>query len=104
MDQEIALFGKYQGPRGLTPEHFLRVAREHTYAGANPDAPYKNPEPPSWMSAQRRLGIYGKNNDTEISLSEERPIAPRSGAGSFRRELEVVTSKETTIAPFSKPS
>jgi large subunit ribosomal protein L41 len=101
MDQEIALFGKYQGPRGLTPEHFLRVAREHTYAEANPDAPYKNPEPPSWMSAQRRLGIYGKNNDTGISLSEERP---RSGAGRSRRELEVVTSKETTIAPFSKSS
>ena len=24
------MFGKFSGPRGLTPEHFLKIAREHT--------------------------------------------------------------------------
>lgn len=73
IDQEIALLGKFRGPSGLTPAHFLRVAREHTYAEANPDAPYENPEPPSWMSAQQRLGIYHKTVtgiDTTVPLSK----------------------------------
>jgi len=106
-DQEISLFGKYRGPLGLTPEHFLRVAREHTYAIANPEAPYRNPEPPSWMSAQKRLGLYGKN-ETGIALKEDKPVQSANSTpqnqGKVLRELEIVTSKETTIAPASYPS
>ncbi|KAF8887596.1 hypothetical protein BD779DRAFT_505209 [Infundibulicybe gibba] len=30
--EERAVFGKFPGPRGLTPTHFLKVAREHTRA------------------------------------------------------------------------
>lgn len=106
MDQEISIFGKYQGPRGLTPEHFLRVAREHSYATANPQAPFKNPEPPSWMSAQKRLGLYGLN-ETRIAAKEEKPVGTPNSTqkqGKAVRELEIVTSKETTIAPVSHPS
>jgi len=65
------------------------------------------------MSAQRRLGTYGKTNVTGIALKEERPIDMRNSrlggvAGDNRqkvlRELEIVTSKETTISPVSNPS
>jgi large subunit ribosomal protein L41 len=30
--EERAVFGNFPGPRGLTPEHFLKVAREYTQA------------------------------------------------------------------------
>ena len=42
---------------GLTPQHFLRVAREHTYALQNPNFPCKDAQnPPDWMAARVRLG------------------------------------------------
>ena len=57
------------------------------------------------------MGIYGKTNDTGIALKEERPIDMRNSrlrgvAGNRQalRELEIVTSKETTITPVSNPS
>ncbi|TFK61352.1 hypothetical protein BDN72DRAFT_883200, partial [Pluteus cervinus] len=34
--QERAVFGKFPGPRGLTPQHFLKIAREHTAAVEDP--------------------------------------------------------------------
>ncbi|KAF9528637.1 hypothetical protein CPB83DRAFT_854004 [Crepidotus variabilis] len=97
LDQEIQLFGKFRGPKGITPEHFLRVAREHTYASANPDTPYRNPEPPSWMSAQKRLGIFA-SNATGLSVPGSNPVATSGGASKRNvtspkpkvRELEVV--------------
>jgi len=33
--QERAVFGKFNGPRGLTPEHFLKVAQ--TFKASEPD-------------------------------------------------------------------
>lgn len=88
-DQEIQLFGKFRGPKGLTPEHFLRVAREHTYASSNPDTPYRNPEPPSWMSAQKRLGIL-PSSVTGVSVPTPKPLTRAAPPEKKVRELEVV--------------
>ena len=56
---------------GLTPEHFLRVAREHTYALQNPDLPSENPKkPPDWMAARIRLGIM-PSTATELSVAKD---------------------------------
>jgi len=55
------------------------------------------------MSAQKRLGLFGKY-ETGIALKEEKPLESTNSTGKVLRELEIVTSKETTIAPVSKPS
>jgi len=55
------------------------------------------------MSAQKRLGLYGKY-ETGIAVKEEKPVESTRSQGKVLRELEIVTSKETTIAPVSNPS
>lgn len=54
------------------------------------------------MSAQKRLGLYGKN-DTGVALKGEKPVESTNPTQRLR-ELEIVTSKETTITPMSNPS
>jgi large subunit ribosomal protein L41 len=97
--EESALFGHFTGPMGLTPQHFLRVAREYTYALQNPESPYKDSQdPPDWMAARIRLGIM-PSSQTGLALKEEQPVtapgAKESREGATRhqkplRELEVV--------------
>lgn len=61
---------------GLTPEHFLRVAREHTYALQNPTSPHKDSQdPPDWMEARIRLGTMPSSSQRGLSVKEERPVA-----------------------------
>lgn len=84
---------------GLTPEHFLRVAREHTYALQNPELPHKDPEnPPDWIAARIRLGIM-PSSQTGLAVKEELPVTAPGAKGSREaatrqqkplRELEVV--------------
>jgi hypothetical protein len=74
---------------GLTPKHFLRVAREHTYALQNPDFPSKDSQnSPDWMAARIRLGIM-PSTQTGISVAENgsREAAVRRKP---LRELEIV--------------
>lgn len=35
--EERAVFGKFPGPRGLTPEHLLKISRKYTEAKENPE-------------------------------------------------------------------
>ena len=57
-DQERAVFSKFHGVGGITPAHFLRVAREHTFAKENPGSPAARMDRmPAWMSARIRLGL-----------------------------------------------
>lgn len=73
-DEEIAVFGQFRGPMGLTPKHFLRVAREHTYALQNPELPHKDPqEPPDWIAARIRLGIMPSSLKA-LSVKEEQLV------------------------------
>jgi large subunit ribosomal protein L41 len=98
-DEETAVFGRFRGAMGLTPQHFLRVAREHTYARQNPDSPHKNSkDPPDWMAARIRLGTM-PNPETGISAKEEQPVTAPGAKGSQEaatrqqkplKELEVV--------------
>ena len=79
---------------GLTPKHFLRVAREHTYALHNPDSPHKDSQdPPDWMAAKIRLGIMPSLHKGLV-VKEEQPMtvpgAKKSGEGKPLRELEIV--------------
>lgn len=39
--EERAVFGKFPSPRGLTPEHFLKVARKHTEEANRLEPPEK---------------------------------------------------------------
>lgn len=58
IDQERAVFSKFHSSGGVTPTHFLRVAREHTFAKQNPASPApKMDRMPAWISAQIRLGL-----------------------------------------------
>jgi hypothetical protein len=77
---------------GLTPEHFLRVAREHTYALQNPDVPSKDPQnPPDWMAAKIRLGIM-PTTDTGVAVAKDgSATVPTVGKQKKPlRELEIV--------------
>ena len=79
---------------GLTPQHFLRVAREHTYALQNPNFPSKNPrKPPDWMAARVRLGIM-PTTETGLAVKEESvPVPGEKDLGRRKkplRELEIV--------------
>jgi len=57
-DQERAVFSKFHGVGGITPTHFLRVAREHTYANQNPQSPAARIDRmPAWMNARIQLGL-----------------------------------------------
>ena len=73
---------------GLTPKHFLRVAREHTYALQNPNSPSKDSQnPPDWIAARIRLGLMP---------TTETGLAPVPGGEDLERpkkklrELEIV--------------
>ena len=79
---------------GLTPQHFLRVAREHTYALQNPNFPCKNSQyPPDWMAARVRLGKMPPT-ETGVTVKEESVTAPVGKDLGRRkkplRELEIV--------------
>lgn len=101
-DERISVFGKFPGAGGLTAEHFLRTAREHTYAKANPHAPSQDPyNYPSWLIAQERLKLRPSTLETAISVSAKNAAVPHSQRTEPRlplRELEVVTSQDTGIA------
>jgi len=93
-DEEMAVFGRFRGPMGLTPKHFLRVAREHTYALQNPEFPHPDAqETPDWMAAKIRLGIM-PSSQKGLSVMEERPrdaaIRHQQQDRKPLRELEVV--------------
>ncbi|KAF8809126.1 hypothetical protein BYT27DRAFT_6535769 [Phlegmacium glaucopus] len=98
-DEEIAVFGRFRGPMGLTPKHFLRVAREHTYALQNPESAQKgSQETPDWMMARIRLGTT-PSSQQGLSVKETQPVTapgakgPREAANRQQkplRELEVV--------------
>lgn len=98
-DEETAVFGRFRGAMGLTPQHFLRVAREHTYARQNPESPHENSQdPPDWMAARIRLGTM-PNPQTGLSVNKEQPVTTPGAKGSREaatrqqkplRELEVV--------------
>lgn len=98
----MAVFGQFRGPMGLTPKHFLRVAREYTYALQNPESPRQNPqETPDWMAARIRLGTM-PSSQKGLSVQEEQPITAPGATGPREsvihqqknrkslRELEVV--------------
>jgi len=75
---------------GLTPKHFLRVAREHTYALQNPDFPHKDfQEIPDWMTARIRLRIM-PSSQKGLSVKEEEPVTAAQQHRKPLRELEVV--------------
>ncbi|KAF8961736.1 hypothetical protein BDZ97DRAFT_1827745 [Flammula alnicola] len=96
-DQEHAVFSKFRGPRGLTPEHFLRVAREHTYAQRNPDAPAKDlSSMPAWIQAQVKLGLMKEPLLDGVPLSKLRPKKQSAEVKKHFRELEVVSSPSSS--------
>lgn len=78
---------------GLTPWHFLRVAREHTYALQNPNFPCKDSKnPPDWMAARIRLGIMPPT-EMGLALKEDSETVPGGkdlGRRKKLRELEIV--------------
>lgn len=79
---------------GLTPKHFLRVAREHTYALQNPNFPCKDSQnPPDWMAAKIRLGMM-PTTETGLTVKDESvpaPVAKNLGRQKKPlRELEIV--------------
>jgi len=78
---------------GLTPKHFLRVAREHTYALRNPKFPCKNLQnPPDWMAARVRLGIMPTLGTglAVVNEGEERSVTAPVRRKKPLRELEIV--------------
>lgn len=103
-DHKNAVFSKFRGPRGLTPERFLRVCREHTYARLHPNRPVENPLfAPGWMNAQINLKLMDEpkfggmplRQYQETILEKRRTIADETGAAaSARRHLEVVEADE----------
>ena len=80
-DEETAVFGQFRGPMGLTPQHFLRVAREHTYARQNPESPHETQDLPDWMAASIRLGIM-TSSQTGLSVKAEQPVTTPGAQGS----------------------
>ena len=79
---------------GLTPKHFLRVAREHTYALQNPTFPSKDPKnTPDWMQARIRLGIMPTTETGLAVKGESVPVPGAQDPGKRKkklRELEIV--------------
>ncbi|KAJ3501892.1 hypothetical protein NLJ89_g9134 [Agrocybe chaxingu] len=95
-DQKLAVWGKYHGTGGLTPEHFLRVAREHTYARLNPENPTMYPGyNPSWMNARIKLHIMGDPSAKGLAVRGAQPIGGAADKSSGLRELEVVEPKSS---------
>ncbi|KAF8155478.1 hypothetical protein B0H34DRAFT_496409 [Crassisporium funariophilum] len=73
-EEERSVFGKFIGPSGLTPRHFLRIAREHTYAQRNPESPYIDADAvPDWIAARLKLGTMA-SLARGVSVKEERPV------------------------------
>ncbi|KAF9553559.1 hypothetical protein CPC08DRAFT_822229 [Agrocybe pediades] len=65
-EETTAVFSKFRSSKGLSPSHFLRVAREHTLAAKDAQA-FTALEPerlPVWMKAQNKLGIQDVPADT----------------------------------------
>ncbi|PPQ93330.1 hypothetical protein CVT25_014459 [Psilocybe cyanescens] len=106
--QKVSVFSKFRTAGGLSPSHFLRVAREHTYAEMNPSAPINRPaKQPLWMKARRKTKLMPCHPPSQESLNAlvsaaEAPAAQatvyqRVGArlkGSDLRELEEVVPQK----------
>ena len=79
---------------GLTPQHFLRVAREHTYALKNSNSPCEDSQnPPDWMAARVRLGIMPTTVMGLAVKEESVPVPGGKDLGKQKkalRELEIV--------------
>jgi len=61
--EERAVFGKFPGPRGLTPEHFLKVAREHTQ-NTNRSTPVEKKPFLPWPSVKHTSSTDASATDT----------------------------------------
>lgn len=79
---------------GLTPQHFLRVAREHTYALQNPDLPCRDSQnPPDWMAARTRLGIM-PSTQTGLTVINKDQLLTAPGTKDLERRPSDVRSVE----------
>lgn len=70
--EQRAVFGKFPGPRGLTPEHFLKVARRHTDNPVEPEALVStSSEPATRTENGEKEG--GKRELRELVVEQEAP-------------------------------
>ncbi|KIM37185.1 hypothetical protein M413DRAFT_448682 [Hebeloma cylindrosporum] len=107
-DQKVAVFSKFRASGGVTPEHFLRVAREHTLARENPGSPAPRIERlPTWMNARIRLGLMEDPKKVPVLVTDPesagrspgrlQSLGSKLGIGGKLKELKVVK-------PGSRPS
>jgi hypothetical protein len=84
-DQERAVFSKFHGVGGITPAHFLRVAREHTLAKENPGSPAARMDRmPAWMSARIRLGLMEDPRKVPVVVGGDEPARAGGSSGIFQ--------------------
>lgn len=94
-----AVFSSIHGPGGITPERFLRVAQEQTYAAENPDEPVPSGKPiPAWMQAQINLKmrvdpLYKAMPFTQYRRDELALNAKKEPVLRGPRQLEIVEEK-----------
>ncbi|KAH9478796.1 hypothetical protein JR316_0009257 [Psilocybe cubensis] len=98
-NQEMAIFSKFRTTGGLSPRHFLRVAREHTYAEMNPSAPIQPLKTqPLWMKAQRKLEMMPETPPTIEEVNALVSATDRQPGARFKtrglRELEEVVPEK----------
>lgn len=80
--EERAVFGKFPGPRGLTPEHLLRVAREHTLEVLRPEPEAEKTNsllswPSKGTSASDANAMDTTATDTDaLGIGATKPSAP----------------------------
>ena len=60
------MFGKFPGPRGLTPEHFLKVAREHTQKTSHSESVEKKSLLP-WPSVKQSSTTDASTTDASAT-------------------------------------
>ena len=86
-NHETALFSKFRSAKGLSAEHFLRVAREQTTFSKTPTVftTLEVEKQPVWLKAKVKLGILDDHNATGLVLRKDAEVAVSGGASSSSR-------------------
>ncbi|KAF9478945.1 hypothetical protein BDN70DRAFT_932960 [Pholiota conissans] len=104
-DHKKAVWSNINGPGGITPERFLRVAREQAYAEQHPEQPVPSGKPiPGWMQAQINLKlredpIYMAMPFTKYRRDELALNAKKDRVVKGPRQLEIVDEKPSSSSP-----
>lgn len=86
------MFGKFPSPRGLTPEYFLKLSREHTKEANRPEPAEKKSLIP-WPSSKDTSATDASATDTSATDTDAKDASVTdASAGKPSVEREVARS------------